>query len=297
MGWSARQWLAMTPETTYGVYNTTGTQMWVRLTDNNAFTVRPKPLVATIRSADGGNRRRQRVSSREAVSGTLNTLFYPSQAPAMLSWGVNLNNYTPQSYTIDHFDSVRVRRYLGCLVKTMTIGCAAAKNDGIATLSFEILGQQPASPDPTLAEPLPSAFPTESPYTHQQSAGLVSIGGTRTKYRSIELKVKNLLIPTWDETTFPSAIYWGGRDVDWTVAVQYVSTIDRANFESQTPLPCSIGWSQQTPAHSASFNFAATNFIGSLTDDLPLDGAGYETLLMQTFYDNTAATDLILTAT
>ena len=295
MGWSARQWLALTPETSFGVYNTSGTPIWIRLSDGNAFTMRPRPLASTIRSADGGNRRRQRVAARAFASGTLETLFYPSQAQALLGWATSLANYTPQSYTIDHWDSVRPRRYLGCLVKSLAIGSSASRNDGVVGLSFEIVAQQPASPDPVLNEPASSSFPAETPYTHQQSAGLATIGTSRSKYRSLDVVIRNLLVPTWDETQYPSALYWTGRDVDWSIWLQYLAATDRASFESQAPLACSVGWSQAATGHSVTLNFQGTNYLDQLVDDLPLDGAGYQHLILQSFFDNTAQTDLTAT--
>lgn len=295
MGWSARQWLAVTPETTYGTYNTAGSPTWIRLWDSNAFTMRPRPLVATIRSADGGNRRRQRVASRQFSSGALSTLFYPSQASVLLNWAATLSSYVPQSCTIDHWDGVRARRYLGCLVKTLAIRSAATENDGVATLAFELVALQPASPDPSLPEPAATLFPVETPYTHQQSAGLVTIGSTRSKYRSLEITIGNRLVPTWDESVYPTAIYWTGRDIDFSTAIQYLSATDRASFESQTPLACSVGWSQASPAHSVAMNFEAANYLDRVIDDLPLDGAGYQSLSLQSFFDNTALNDLTMT--
>ena len=295
MGWAARTWLAMTPEASYGVYDPDATPLWIRLHESNACTLRPRPLAGTIRSADGGNRRRQRIATRQAVTGRLRTLFYPSQAAALLGWAAGLADANLPSYTIDHWDSVRARRYLGCMVKGLTIRCAAGRDDGVASLEFDVVGQQPAPVDPTLPEPAPAALPAESPYTHQQTAGLLTLGGARSRYKSLQVAIRNYLIPTWDESPWITALYWGGRDVDLTVALQYLSAADRASFEAQAPLACQVAWSQAGSSPSVTLDFQGSNYLGDLVDDLPLDGAGYQTLTLQAFFDSTAATDLTLT--
>ena len=47
----AREFLRITPEATWGTYDSGGTHTIIQLDQNNAFTMRPKPVFFTIRSA------------------------------------------------------------------------------------------------------------------------------------------------------------------------------------------------------------------------------------------------------
>jgi hypothetical protein len=104
MPWGAMTWLAVVPELGYGVPNATGgpppttmvltNAIYPTLVGANAFTMRKVPIRQTIRSADGGNRRKFVVGSRRQYQGTLNTLFHPDQgtfwATAAQSVGLGL---------------------------------------------------------------------------------------------------------------------------------------------------------------------------------------------------------------
>ena len=87
MPWGSMTWVIIVPELGYGVPNVTGgnfnlgSAIYPTLVGGNAFTMRKAPILQTIRSADGGNRRKFRVGSRRAYAGTLNTLFHPDQGP------------------------------------------------------------------------------------------------------------------------------------------------------------------------------------------------------------------------
>src|SRR3954447_589708 len=122
--WGSQSWCRLTKEAAYGVYDDSAAPadiIWVRLASNNACTIRTAPQRQVIRSADGGNRRRQVCGKRKAVGGGINTLFYPSQAAFWLGAGLTLAG-TPNdlsSYTCDFHDTVRGRRFLGGKIATL----------------------------------------------------------------------------------------------------------------------------------------------------------------------------------
>src|SRR3954451_2661064 len=99
----AREFLRINPESTWGTYNSGGTHTIVQLDQNNAFTMRPKPIFWSIRTSGGYNRRWQKGSAKTAVAGHLNTLVYGSQAAALGSW-INPTGspFNLTSMTIDH---------------------------------------------------------------------------------------------------------------------------------------------------------------------------------------------------
>lgn len=178
MAWGARQWLSLIPETTWGVYNSGGTPIPIRLNESNSFDMRLTPGRYNIRSFDGWNRPRQEVTQNYTATGKLTTLLYPSQAAALLAWATNLSGSNPAlpSYSILHWDTQRAHLYTGALVKSLKLACAAATNQGIVKCDFNLIAQGSSNPAPAFAEPALSAFPTEIPYTHQDSATLFTIG-------------------------------------------------------------------------------------------------------------------------
>jgi hypothetical protein len=298
MPWGAQQWLRLTKETAYGVRQSTppGTDiLYIRLYSDNAFTMRPVPQRQVIRTADAGNRRRQVVAGRKVYSGALNTLFYPSQAPYLLTAATALTSNDLTSYTVDYFDTVRVQGYLGCKIQSLGITSNATQDYG--TLALQIVGQQLDSTFTVFAQPADSTFPTEVPYEHTESAGLLSIGGsTITKYSALGLTITNVLVSTWDELAYITGLYYCGRDVDISVTPQYITTTNRTAYEAQTALSVSVGWSRTSPAHAVTINCESKNYISSLSDQLPLAGVGYQPVTIQTFYDGSASADIAVTA-
>lgn len=375
MGVGANQFLVLYPETTWGVFPTSPTPIYPRLTDSNPFTLRPVPMRHDIRSMDGFNRRRQNISQRETCAGKLSTPLYPSQASALLGWATTLTSNNLGSMSIDHFDGVRVRRYLGAMVKDWTINMASATNEGIATLELGLLAQTRAEVDPATTAPAPTVYPPENPYNFFSSAGGVTLGATgavvgvtltsdgvgytsaptvtiagtagsgataiaeideiqgivtrvviltsgsgytaptitftgggattqaagtvqlaqgiRTKYKTLSIKGDNKLASTWDELPYISSCYYSGRDIDLTLALQYLSIIDRNTLESQANLTASVNLA--AGAHSCSFNFNSMNYVATVDDDLPIEQASYQTLHLESFYDQVAGSDLTLT--
>lgn len=294
MGWGAQQWVRATKESTYGTYDAAaapGDIHWFRLIGGNAFTPREVPQRVVIRSADGGNRRRQVVAARKVIAGNLSTAWYPSQSQFFLDAAMTLTSNDLASYTLDFFDSVRGHRFAGGKCSTLSI-TSNAQQDYCAT-SIGWICQSRA--DVTLAQPADSIFPTEVPYEHIESKGHLSVGGiTTTKYSSLSINLRNVLGPTWDEDQYITNLYYCGRDFDLSFRTQYVSPAMRDAFKAQTPLTILASWSRAAGLTSA-FNLHTNTYVADLSDELPLDNAAYQAMTLQCFFDGGASSDVSFT--
>lgn len=297
MGWGAKQWLRITKEATYGVFDasaTTDNIAWFRLPRGNPFTPRVVPQRVVIRSADGGNRRIQVVSSRKVVAGALSTLFYPSQAQFLLDAALTFTaGGELNSYTADYFDSQQVHRFLGGKVQTLALP-GTAQGDWLPANVGWIFQQQDGAP-PTLAQPADTVFPTDVPFKHVESKGLFKLATVaQTAYKSLGVTITNQLASTFDEDEWITACYYAGRDVDLAVSKQYLTTAMRDAFEAQTALTLEASWAR-TGGRTVKLDLKTASYAADCGDDLPIDGACYQDISIQAFYDASASTDVAFT--
>lgn len=291
MGWGAQSWLKMTSESTYGTYNAGGTVTWFRLPGNNAFTPRSTPQRQIIKSADSGNRRRQQVANRKVITGNLQTLFYPTQAAAVLGAALTLTSNDLASYTLDFWDSVQVHRFLGCKVSALTINGSAQQD--YCTLQLAWQAQQRATT--TLAAPTDANLPSDLPYQHYESKGLFKLAGSAlTKYSDLSFTVNNNLKGTWDEDQWITNLYYCGRDCNLSYNPQYVSSTMRTAFEAQTALTFIAAWARPSGL-TTTLTLQTAGYAANLGDDLPLDGPSYQRTDIEVFYDTTNSTDITFT--
>lgn len=294
MGWGAQQWVRVTKEATYGTFNgsaAAGDINWYRLPAGNPFTMRATPQRQVIRSADGGNRRRQVVATRKVLAGNLSTLFYPTQAAKIFEGAMTLTSNQLPSYTIDFWDTVQEHRYTGCMITSLTATGNATQDYIPMTVGY--LGQKQDTPV-TLTQPADTVFPSEVPYLHFESKGNLSIGGTVTKYSSLGLNIRNVVVGTWDEDQWITAAYYCGRDIDLTVRLQYVSATLRTALETQSALTITCAWARAAGL-TTTLDLKTKSYVADVGDDLPIDGAAYQQISIQSFYDQAASTDAAFT--
>jgi Phage tail tube protein len=287
MPWGASQWLRITRESVYGVFDTgaAGADInWIRLPGNNAFTVRRVPRRQIIRSADGLNSRRQVVAGTYTVAGGLNSIFYPSQAAKLLEAALTLTSNDLHSYTLDFWDTQAGKRFTGCKVATLSLPSTAAQD--YVPLNITWVGQAGATLSP-FTQPADTVFPTDTPFEHIETSTHLSIGGTVTKYSSLGINVKNVLDGTWDELATISSLLYCGRDLDLSVRLQYASTTLRAALEAQTALTITAAWARLAGV-TATFTLNSKSYVASVADDLPLGAAAYQTIGIECFYDQGA---------
>ncbi len=305
----AKQWLELIDESAFGVTQTTSPlAIWIRLHEDDAFTMVPVPGRYEVRSADARNRPVINVSSRYTLAGSLKLLAYSDFGSAdtvplvgrMLDWATTIgaSGFTDdlKSYTVRHYDGVRNREYNGVKVKSLKYMSAAETNEGVASLALELVAQKYNPTDPvSFAEPAVGVF-SQYPYKHiETSGGLIlrsSGGATRTKYGSLELTVANELKPLFYESAFASDIPYNGRTVDLVCGkVQFNSSTDRANFENQSAITASAVYTKVTPAHTLTLDLKTAARVSGLDRSLPLGDAPHETIHLRSFYDTTATTD------
>jgi hypothetical protein len=305
MGWGANQWLRVCKEATYGVAlpaldagsAVEGTDYWwVRLDANNSFTPRRDPQFWTVRSADGGNRAVQSGSSFYTVKGAVNTLLYPTRASLWMAAALTLTSNDLSSYTFDFFDTVTIRRFLGFKIGDLTITCDSGGQIAKLQINVEGKAQDLAAPA-TFAAPAITNFPSEDPYTHVNSAGLVKLNNVvQTKYSSVKVMIKNHLAPCKDELATISNLYYAGRDVSWELKMQMTAATNRTLLEAAAAaITNQVKWSNGTNA--LTLDLKSTNFVRKVADELPLAGAAYQTVSADSLLDRTAATDVAFTAT
>jgi hypothetical protein len=299
MAWAGQTWLQIAEETTYGVYPTTPTFMSPRLYNGNSFTVRRMPQRQEIRSADAGNRKIQVVANRQVFQGTLNTLLYPTQA-AFWATALSLITGPPvdiPSYSIIYWDSVQAWKLLGGKIARWSL-TANAQQDYVS-LSVDWIFQTRDPAFTTYAQPAQTVYPTETPYQFVETAGNVTLASAAiTKYKNLDITISPVLVGTWDEQPIITSLLYCGRDASFSFGPQYTATVYRGDFENQTPLAFVLEFIRgPSSAHTLTFTCEASSYISNIADDLPLDGAAYQSLDVQVFYDKAATTDFTMVAT
>jgi hypothetical protein len=297
----AREYLRITPETTWGTFNAGGTHTVLDLAQSNAFTMRPSPVRWSIRSAGGYNRRRQTGSSKTAFAGNLNVIGYGSQMAALAPLFVATSGNVLGSVTIDHAlvmedsgPTTVYSRHLGVMAPTATLSCS--EQDPLLRLALGLIAKQSATITVTdFAEPAVTAYPTDAPYVFEHASGAVTIGTSRSEWESFSLSIKNMIDTSFMGNAFISRAKYCGRDVDFSTKFPYVITTDRSDYEAVTAVSASITFTNG--AHSLAFDMKSQNFFAKVDDDLSLDKLYLQGIDMEAYFDGTAGNDFTLTVT
>jgi hypothetical protein len=306
MGWGGQTWLKLIQEgtggTNYGVFNaapTAGQAIFPVLLGDNAFTVRRTPLRQVIRTSDTGNRRRNVVAARRSYVGTFNTVLFPDEAAFWITAATSLTNdatlhpWLP-SYSALFWDSQQAWKFLGGMCRSLTLTSTATQD--YVSLSMTWIFQTRDPTFTTFAQPAESNYSQIVPYEHVETAGNFTQGGVAvTKYRSLNVSFNNQVQETWDELPDISALYYCGRDLDFTFAPQYLATTNRGLYEAQTPLTFVVGWARTSPAHALTINCKTNSYMSSLDDELPLGNAAYQPISVQVNFDPANNTDFTTT--
>lgn len=293
------QWVIFTQESAYGVYNSGGTTIWMRLVGDDSFSPNLVPARTVIRSADGYNRRVQNISARYSITASLKTKFWPTQANTILGAATTLvgsGDPTLTSWTADHFDGQAIRRYLGGMIQSLDMSSNAEQQD--SDLSINWIFQQKSDTAPsTLPAPTAGDFPSENPYLHTQLGGNFTIGSTPvaiTQFNQFQLKISNILAPRFYELPYISLCQWGGRDIDLMTNLTYVDTSWRGYYEAQTPLTLVAEY--VAGSHSCQFHFQTVSIVSERSVTRPLAGVMEQGVTVQAFYDPTSSSDFSFTA-
>jgi Phage tail tube protein len=295
VAWAGQTWSEITQEATYGTYNANGATLFPVHFNSNSFTVREVPQRQVIRTADAGNRAKQVVANRKVYQGTLNTLLYPTQA-AYWATALTLSSNTIPSYSFAFWDSIRARRYLGGMIQSFVITSSAMQD--YVSVSISWIFQQFDSTFSSFSQPAQTNYPTETPYQHVESASNITLAGTAiTKYKTATVTIANVLAGTWDELGYISALYYCGRDFNFSLGPQYTATTYRTAYEAQSAQTWVLEWIRVSGSHNITITAETASTISSIDDDLPLDGPGYATVNVQNLYDASIPGDFTITAT
>ena len=292
------QWVCFTPETTYGVYNGTGTAVWVRLTGDDSFTPTKTPARTVLRSADAQNRRITNVyAGRYAVAAGLKMPVYPSQIGTWLGAAASLSG-TPlncTSYTADYWDGQVIRRYLGGVCSGLDLTSSADSQYASLSSSWIFQAVDDANPA-TLPAPAETSFPSESPYLHTELTGKFTVGATAiTQFDQLHLSIKNTIAAKFYEAPTIAFAQWCGRDIDLQTHLTYVDTTWRADFENQTALALKAEF-YRSATKNLTLDFKTVSILSDRSDSRPLGGVMEQGWTAQAFYDTANTTDFAFTA-
>ena len=302
-----RQWLELVKEATYATYDGSAIaadKTWVRLASDGAFSMIPQVEAYTIKSYDARAEAIQYGTNRTLLAGTLTTPFYGSQADLFLRLATGLvgtgspPNYDLPSFTINHYDGVRTRRYLGCKIASATLNIPTS---GPATWSFSVVAHKPDATNPTLAEPAGTVFPaaTDLPFTLQDTAGGFKVGSNtpRTKYNSITCTFTNVLSGEQTESPYLTHVY-GGRDITFGSTFWYESgETDRAAYESATALTIVDLTVARSGGYSVLFDWKGQGRITGYSNNLPMGQKGKASLTVMSMFDPTPSASFSFTVT
>lgn len=300
------QAVRVTKEVTAGTFPPSpaaGTQTILRLTENSSFPTQHKALYWTVRDAGGSNRPVQTGTAQFDTAGKFMTLFYPSQAKLLLDWAITLGGtfpvLVPQSFTIDHVQvtedpsfTLRYRRYLGCYCENFNLTANNTAASSRAKLEFDFRYTNISDTITVTDFPTPalSDYPQEQPYGLQEAGTGFTLGTSRSSFTMLNLSVKNILRPLYDESALPQAIRWCGRDVTLGTRVRFKTLTDQSNFEAQTALACALVFNDGTT--TTTFDLQSQTRVSQFTREQPLDNVPYSPLTAMAYLDGTSGTDL-----
>lgn len=290
------QLVRLTQETTYNTFPGTpgaGTQQDIFLPVGNAMTVRAMPQFAMIRDAGQANRTIRKNIGRTAVSGSLQSLLFPSQTAYVLGLAAGIVGSAPcldlPSFTIDNLQVLPVcasvyRRYTGCKVGQFTLSADQSEGGMYAIWKADIIGSTPLAITSTdFPTPALSAYPTDDPFEFFHIAGHVTIGGARTNIQSLQLTINNMTKSFPDENRFANNVGWFGRDVTLSLKLLYKSAADRLAYEAGTKQAVSVAFNNGTT--TLTINMQGVCNMDSVEDDLPLDDYFTQTLTLSSLVD------------
>jgi Phage tail tube protein len=277
----------------------------VRLSEDNAFTMRPMPMQKPIRAVDAGNRRAQLTQGQSSLAGALSTWLYPTQAPFLANLlTLNSTSNDLPSFVCDHAivdeaspNFTVYRRYLGCKFNSVNITGDAQSN--IIKFAAQIQGSQPQTinlTSGTFPEPAASSYPSENPYLFTNfNGGITMDGAVRVEYKSFNLSIDPILDGTFNEGQFISRLKYCGRDVNFSQDYIYQSVNDRTAYEAATP-QTAVSATLTAGGHSCVFGFNNAVYIAGVTDSLPLANVFYQNVSFQSFMDYSVGSDFSITA-
>lgn len=290
--WGSRNWLRATRESIYGQYDPLGQVAWFRLVGDTAFSMQATPEFFEIETADALGELMEFESELIRVGGTLNTILYGPQTQFILDAALNLDSHygcdlTLPSYTLDHYDGVRVIRYRGCRVSAFSLSASADNPPLMVNIGW--IGRDYVLMQKTdLPEPDGTDFPT--PGTHfrfQDSKGTLKLDQNVLQecYTSMELRVENRIDDAACEDMYIAEAFYGGRRIESSFDLFYKLANDvQLPFLNRTGLAHHV-FSFSRGGYVLTFDLTTRAKISSLDRQFPLSGRSTVSITVQGVFD------------
>jgi hypothetical protein len=305
-----------TPNLTTGA-PTTAKFLYIALDGANNFTMRPKRKDYEIGHGGGIAVPRIIGSDMTEVVGELTTELYSSQTKILSDWAltnINAGQTSPWTTTelagdlascsvyhgIARSDgTIKRRRYAGTKATSYNLQGSADQQKWKLKLglrattpignSFAVISaSDPTTTEfPTIVE---SQLPTD-PWVFIHAAGGLTVGASRTSFKSLELDVQNAIDGEWFENRYATVNRFYGRRTKLKASFWYKpSPDDRADYEAATAKSLSFALANGT--NTATFTLGASSLYTDISDDLDPGKTYFQNLEATSLYDPATATDL-----
>jgi hypothetical protein len=305
----AREALRITKEATAGTFDAAATlKAVIPITSTGAFSGMPTPRPFVLRDAGASNRKVQTGFGTVGTDLRLRTPFWYSFSPVLLPLFCTPSG-TPLelgTFTVDHYTMLEgpgvstcvYNRFLGCMGESLTLAGDNTPQGTVmmADLQFPFMSYSEAITATDFPEPNLTDYPwPNSIAKFQHFGGNVSLGGTsRAGFKALSIGVKNIIAKVYDESAYPQALSWRGRDVDFAINLRHKTNADRQKFISLAANAVTVSFTDGT--NTVAFDFKSQNFLTKADDERNMNDAHYQSLAYGC-YVTAASTDMAVTIT
>lgn len=318
----AREYAMIVKESSYGVPMedpVKGTDLWyLRLSGSNAFGMQSVPIIEDIMYGGGVATPACAFSDQEMCTGALTGELYAGpRSKLLMDWAltpVNTGRTAPWTTTdanyvmpvgdlasvsiyhaIQQNDSTYdLRRYSG--VKVLSGSISASRQSPAATFSFQLQGIRDEVVD---AEEFPAPAETDypcGPYLFSHTSGKLKIATARTLYSSVQFSWTNAMSPQWFESKYLQLLKCCGRTSSLEVDLYMKKTPDDlTTLKALTALDAELSF--DNTVNTLKIDMGLSNRFKGLVRDLPIDGVYSWKGTVQNYWDASAASDLVVSAT
>ena len=314
------EFLRIIKESAYGTQKgslSAGDSAYVRLTENNAFAMRPVPTMRKVAMGNGFATQAYTVADQYVCEGALQLILCGSQAELLLNWGlsrINSLQTTPWTTSEQACDLASCAVYHGILrddgtikrtrykgVKVHSVRIASAASNGLVMLTLGLRAQKfdgnaidsTSDPDATaFPAPADTDFPTD-PFLHRHLTMTVASSAV-TYCNSIELNVTNTMSINYANSAFLKFDRLRGRQSTANGNFIYTASPNwRSDFTAITARAASFAWANGT--NTVTIDYNANNIVGALTDNLVAGQVYEQNVTWENQWDTSASEDISFT--
>lgn len=304
-----REILRITPEATYGTFNSGGTHTIIDLPADDAFTMRVAPNFWEIASAASDNLITTTGTATANIDGELQIYGRPSQSALLASMVAGVTGSacpTLPSFTIDHAIFIedgsctpKYRRYLG----VMCDGGFDLTNDAQGVLmlwKLKLMGATPATiTGSDFATPTYSAYDyAEAPFTFQNAHSTIVYKGSdiSDNVESLSYAAGNILMPFRGAGQYRSKVKYCGRRPTITMGTLYYTQQQRIDYEANTAVSLAITFTDPL-VDTLVLTFGNTNYLRTVTDKTKIADFHRQTIMLRNTMDPATGTDMSIVYT